>query len=179
MLWRSRWFPALIGVLLLTGCAVPVPTPSLPTSPPPVAGAAAIPSGALLSITASGTIAGDSLFGCLASLLIDPGSGVVDRIASWDDARFAVERPGTGTRTRCVVGAPAIGGPANLAPGRYRLAGVASIVSDVASPGFSQMPILGSTARCELDLLVLPETTAIAIHVTFRDGPCTIDVTTS
>ena len=45
-------------------------------------------------------------------------------------------------------------GPPNLVPGRYRLAGVASIVSDVSSPGFSQFPILGSTARCETDLLV-------------------------
>ena len=176
MLWRSRWFLVLAGLALLPGCAAPATSRPLQTSPPPFAETASIPAGASLSITASGTIAGDSPYGCLASLLIDRGSGVVDRIASWDDARFAVDR--TGIDTRCVVSGPAIGGPASLAPGRYRLAGVASVVSDVSSPGFSQFPILGSTARCELDLLVLAETTAIAIRVAFRDGPCTIDVTT-
>jgi hypothetical protein len=136
-----------------------------------------IASGALVSITASGSIAADAPYGCLASLLIDPGSGAVDRIAGWDDAHFAVDR--SGTAARCTVSGPAIGGPPSLAPGAYRLTGVASVVSDLSSPGFSQLPILGSTARCEMDLLVLPATTGIAIHVTFGDGPCTIDVSTS
>jgi hypothetical protein len=176
MPWRSRWVLTLASLVLLTCCAVPA-LPSATASPRPLAPASSMPSGALLSVTASGSIPGDSPYGCLASLLIDPGPGPVDRIASWADAHFAVDR--LATNTRCTVSGPAIGGPASLAPGRYRLAGIASIVSDVSSPGFSEMPILGSTARCEMDLLVLPATAGIAIHVAFGDGPCTIDVTTS
>ncbi len=173
---RSRWSLIFGCVLLYAGCAVPA-LPSATASSPPLLKTSSIASGALVSITASGSIAADSPYGCLASLLIDPGSGAVDRVASWDDAHFVVDRPGTATR--CTVSGPAIGGPPSLAPGPYRLAGVASIVSDVSSPGFSQFPILGSTARCEMDLLVLPSTTGIAIHITFGDGPCTIDVTTT
>jgi hypothetical protein len=173
---RSQWFTLLVGVLLPAGCWVLVAPPSPSARTPAIAATPRVASGAAPSITASGAIPGSSAYGCLASLLIDPGSRPTGRIASWDDARFAIDRPGTGAQ--CVVSGPAIGGPISLDPGRYRVAGVGSIVSDVASPGFSQMPILGTTVSCEQDVVVLPETTRIAIHVTFRDGPCTIDVTT-
>lgn len=174
MLRRSPWFPVLIGVLALAACSVPV-LPASPSANPSIPETPGVAPGALLSIAASGAFPGSSPYGCLASLLIDPASGPADRIASWDDARFAIDRPGTGAQ--CVVSGPAIGGPLTLAPGSYRVRGVASIVSDVSSPGFSQMPILGTTVSCEQDLLVLPGTTGIAIHVAFADGPCTIDVT--
>jgi hypothetical protein len=177
MLRRSPRFALLAGVLLLAACSIPVLPPSPSSSPSGIPATQQIPSGALLSIAATGVIPSSSPYGCLASLLIDAGSGQLDRMATWDDARFAVDplsSPG-----ECEVSGPAIGGPTSLDPGRYRLAGVASIVSDVASPGFSHMPIDGTTVSCAQDLVVLPGTTGIAIHVTFaRDGPCTIDVTT-
>jgi hypothetical protein len=173
---RTYRFALLAEVLLLVGCSVPVMPASPSASTSAIAETPRVAIGALLSIAASGAIPGSSPYGCLASLLIDLGSGPTDRIASWDDARFALDRPGPGSE--CVVSGPAIGGPTSLAPGHYRVAGVGSIVSDVASPGFSQMPILGTTVRCDRDILVLPETTGIAIHVTFGDGSCTIDVTT-
>ncbi len=153
---RSPSFQLLAGVLLLAGCSVPV-LPSSPSPSPSTQEAPRVASGALLSIAASGAIPGSSPYGCLASLLIDPASAAPDRIASWDDARFEIDRPGTGAQ--CVVSGPAIGGPSSLAPGRYRLRGVGSIVSDLPSPGFSDMPILGTTVSCEEDLQVLPETT--------------------
>jgi hypothetical protein len=175
MPWQSRRSLALAPLLLLVGCAAPAIPPTLPASPPPTAEASPSPSRATLTITASGRIPDESPYGCLASFLIDPWPGAEDRIASWDDARFAVDLQGAGPG--CPVSGPAIGGPSGLVPGRYRLRGVGSIVSDVASPGFSEMPILGTTVSCEQDLLVLPETTGIVIHITFRDGPCTIDMT--
>ncbi len=179
MLRRSPRFSLLGAVLFLAAaCSIPVLPPSPTASAPAIAHTPRIPSGALLSIAASGVIPESSPYGCLASLLIDAGSGPLDRIATWDDARFAVDPRGAGGD--CEVSGPAIGGPTSLAPGRYRVAGVASMVSDVSSPGFDDLPILGRTVSCELDLLVLLDTTGIAIHVTFaRDAPCTIDVTTT
>ena len=174
---RSHRVPLLAGVLLLVGCSVPVD--------------ARVATGRHVRDRGDAP----SRRGCAAhhrGVRRHPGHlavrlprlaphrrpGPARRIASPAGTTPGSRSTGRGRATQCVVSGPAIGGPTSLAPGRYRLAGVGSIVSDVASPGFSQMPILGTTVRCDRDLLVLPETTGIAIHVTFGEGSCTIDVTT-
>lgn len=179
---RTRWLCLLtVAVGCLVGCATLATIPPTTTSTVP---ATRVPtmeptpqasSGARLSVTGAGSFGGfPSYYGCMASFLIDPGPRPLDRDATYDDPEFAVDR----SADVCAVSGPAVGAPATLAPGTYRIGGATSLISDVASPGFARPQIMGGSVECSKELTVLPTMADVTIRVTFRDSGCRIDVAT-
>ncbi|MFL5680414.1 MAG: hypothetical protein ACJ77B_07425 [Chloroflexota bacterium] len=170
---RLRTFlaAALASMALFAACS---PAPSAP----PIAAAPAVPAAAL-EVTAKGRVPTLSPFGLEASFVVKPADWAPDdKWASEPDAdwyRFAVDFDAAGTNW-AVAGHP-LRLPTAIVPGRYRVGAVANILSDVSSPGFSQWPILGTSAKCLADLVVEPATTNVDIVVNFGDAGCSIKVT--
>ena len=110
----------------------------------------------------------------MASFLLDPGPGTLDRDATYSDPRFTVERPAFAA---CDVSGPAVGAPSTIAPGTYRIGGAVSTISDVPSPGYSEPPMLGSSVQCSKVITVLGSTRDVTILVTFTNARCRMTVT--
>ena len=169
-----------VGAVLLGACAHerPVSSPAPLTRSPAVIPSAAevaptTSPGARLTVTGAGSFDGMDVYGCMASFLLDPGPGTLDRDATYSDPRFTIDRP----LAACVVSGPAVRAPSTIAPGMYRIGGAVSLISDVSSPGFSERTILGSSVQCSKEITVLGSTTDVTILVTFTKGRCRLTVT--
>ena len=173
-----------VAAVLIGACAPERPTSTLapsaapaqssPTSPATHVGTPTAAPEARLTITGAGAFDGFDVYGCMASFLLDPGPGTLDRDATYGDPRFAVDRP---TSAACEVSGPAVGAPSTIKPGTYRIGGAVSLISDVSSPGFSERTILGSSVQCSKEITVLGSTTDVTILVTFTKGRCGLGVT--
>jgi len=111
--------------------------------------------------------------GCIAFLLIEPGSWALDTgwTAGYEDPQFPEEAAGIGLEN---VSGSVLGAPTWLVPGDYRLGVVNGTISDLPSPGFSQLPIMRSQLFCSTDLTVEPSTREVTVRVTFRTLSCEI-----
>ena len=160
----------------MLGCA-PAPSPlrsSFPSSSAPVA-----PTDARLTVTASGQVAcGGIGYGCAAYLVFQPNPTRASPRPFWTISRSQqVTFPEIGSVLTgpLDVGALPFDSPARIAPGYYDLAGVVNLVSDVASPITTPVPIQ-LVPTCLAGTTVLPQT-SVTIKVTFvAAGGCTVKV---
>jgi len=72
------------------------------------------------------------------------------------------------------VGVTPIDPPATIQPGRYRLAGVVNLASDVSSPVTTPVPVQ-VVPTCLGEVIVSADLVSVLIHVQFdAAGSCTI-----
>jgi len=163
---------------LLAACAAPVqPSPGLnPPSQPDSAAA----TDATLMLTASGQVACSIPYGCSALLLIQPNSDGASPSPVWTiTTGEPVSFPliGASAMGTWDVGALPTNAPGTIAPGRYHVAGVINLVSDVASPVTTPVQ-LRMVATCLAELSVAGGSSAkIAVRFSAA-GTCEITTTT-
>jgi hypothetical protein len=162
-------------LLTLVACTSPSPTTT------PAASAGATARVAALTVRGSGQLECSNSYGCEAAFVLKPAPWTPPDLwghepdADWHKFHLAVA--GDGSFRWDVAGSPA-GLPASIAAGEYRLGAVANLISDVNSPGYSQMPIMGTLTSCLADLTVTSSTAAVEIAVTLDGTTCAIDITT-
>ena len=172
-----RLLIAAVLSTLLAACGSPVPTtPSSPSSSPTPAG----PGDARLTLTAGGQVACGIPYGCSALLLIQPDGGETSPSPVWTvTTGQPVSFPLVGASRMGTwdVGSFAADAPARIAPGRYQVAGVINLVSDVASPVTTPVP-LKLVPTCVAGLTVAAGS-SVKVSVTFAAaGTCKIKIAT-
>ena len=161
-------------LVVVAGCA-PAPTPSASSASPPGQLASTAPLDAGLTVTASGQLSCGIGYGCDALVVIQPNPAGTSPLPVWTILPGQqISFPELGSTSGLAdIGPLAIDAPPRIAPGRYRVAGVRNLISDVPSPATTPVPIT-VVPTCLADLSVAAGT-SVKIAVKFAAaGDCSI-----
>jgi hypothetical protein len=155
----------VLAMVIVVACS-PSPSPTATTreqTPSPTS------LGVALTITGGGQVLCSPPYGCRPSLVIqaDPtrrSPEPVWTVETGEEFSFpAVMTDSWDTRD---VGSAPIAPPTTIQPGRYRLAGVLNLDSDVISLGPSPVPTQ-LVPRCVAELIVSPDLVSVSVDVQF------------
>jgi hypothetical protein len=171
----SRRVALVFSIVFVMSCS---PSPSPVATQPPEQTPSPTLLGITLMITGGGQVSCPTPYGCRASLVIqaDPTGASPESVWTVQPGQeISFPSVSTSSMSTWDVGAAPIEPPATIQPGRYRLAGVVNLDSDVVSPATTQVPA-EVVPTCLGEVIVDDDLVSVMIDVQFfADGGCAIE----